>query len=215
MNIAGNQGSSSEALDTHNVETSQANTHSKSTMDMPAMQAIRIDCKGKQLKRGVGSECQEAGAHNSSLRGIVKGILPPISSQNTKTTAVVISHVFPFWCLAAQGLEVIIKEVILLDSKWSWLVNTLFPNTKVTLISEMLNKRENNTSVDLILVNSVPFTEVLGILNKYSHKNILFDSRLRVHLTNRKNLQYLHHQKSRQLNDLGGKSHPVVRRVHP
>ena len=143
------------------------------------MQVTGINCKGQQLTRQVGSECQEAGTHDSSLRGIVKGILPPISSQNTKTTAVVISHVFPFWCLAAQGLEVSIKEVILLQSKWIWLVNTLFPNTKVTLISEMLNKRENDTSVDLILVNSVPFTEVLEILNKYSPKNILFDSRIR------------------------------------
>ena len=51
-------------------------------------------------------------------------------------------------------------------------------------MSEILNKRENNISVDLILVNSVPFTEVLVILNKYSHKNILFDSRIREKISN-------------------------------
>ena len=61
---------------------------------------------------------QSCQGKDNSLRGVVTGIILPTKSQDELVTAVIIAKCFPFWCLAAQGLGIIIKEIILKDSKW-------------------------------------------------------------------------------------------------
>ena len=95
-----------------------------------------------------------------------------------KATAVVIAHAFPSRCLAAQGFGISIGEIILLHSKWNLLITVLFPNTKITLVSDVRDKGHGHTTINLTLVNYVSLSDILLVNSdrKMLHVECVYNS---------------------------------------
>ena len=47
-------------------------------------------------------------------------------------------ELFPFWCLAAHELGVVIQEIIVKESHWQGFIHELYPDIKIRLLSELV-----------------------------------------------------------------------------
>ena len=73
----------------------------------------------------------------NSLRGIVPGILPIQTSKDKFKNAMILACWFPFWCLAAQGLNINIQLIVLKDLKWQEIIRKVCPGIQIIKISNI------------------------------------------------------------------------------
>ena len=86
---------------------------------------------------------------------------------------------FPFWCLAAQGLDIDIKWIVLKDSRWLAIVKQICPGIQISVLSEVSNSLEGQALVDIIMVNACTPQEFVSIQNHITSRVILFDCMIR------------------------------------
>ena len=115
--------------------------------------------------------------HGNSLRGIVSGILQSNIEPKTTVSTVIIAQSFPFWLLAAKGLDINLQFIILKEKKWICTIRMVCPDVQIILLVDILSIPQ--ITVDLILVNSCGIQEVNEVYGKIQSQFMLFDSRIR------------------------------------